>query len=306
MRVKMTIAALVAGLGLSVGSPATASTSTPLDQLLSPAILDPLVALLAPLPTPYTPYTGSICQSGDPQCIVDVIGEMKDRLAPLAASCDHDAIFSLAYLRVTENVKAAADNGYFKDRAWLTQIDAVFAHRYFDTIDTWRHGNKAVSPAWKIALQSADDKSMSGLGDFMLGMNAHINNDFPYVLAEVGLTAKNGTSHKGDHNAYNDRLDSLYHPVFDEETARFDPMFNKIDIGPIDDFAVSTIMRGWREMVWRNAEALANARTPLLRKLVENEIAQYAAAQAQLIRAIPIFRSGFSPTRDAYCATHHG
>ena len=33
---------------------------------------------------------------------------MEDRLAPLAASCDHDAIFSLAYLRVTQNVKAAA------------------------------------------------------------------------------------------------------------------------------------------------------------------------------------------------------
>jgi len=306
MRVKMTIAALVTGLGLSFGAPATASTSTPLDQLLSPQILDPVIALLAPLPTPYTPYTGSICESGDPQCIVDVIAEMKDRLAPLAASCDHNAIFSLAYLRVTENVKAAADNGYFRDRAWLTRIDAVFAHKYFDTMDAWRNGDKNVPAAWKIALQSADDKSMSGLGDFMLGMNAHINNDFAYVLAEVGLTGKDGKSHKPDHNAYNDRLDSLYHPVFDEETARFDPMFNKIDIGPVDDLVVSTIMRGWREMVWRNAEALAHARTPALRKLVEAEISQYAATQAQLIRSIPIFRSGFSPTRDTYCATHHG
>ena len=298
------ITTLLLSLGLGTGP---ARATSPIDQLLQPSIEDPVIALLAPLPTPYTPYTGTLCPTGDPQCIVDVIAEMKDRLAPLAASCDHDAIFALAYLRVTQNVKAAADNGYFKDRAWLTQIDAVFAHRYFDTLDAWNSGNRASVPkAWKIALTSSDDKSMSGLGDFMLGMNAHINNDFPYVLAEVGLTGKDGKSHKPDHNAYNDRLDSLYHPVFDEEAARFDPKFNKFNVGPFDDLAVSTIMRGWREMVWRNAEALVHAKTPALRKLVEQEIAQYAATQAQMIRKIPLFRSSWSPDRDAYCASQAG
>ena len=122
------------------------------------------------------------------------------------------------------------------------------------------------------------------------------------MLAQVGLTAADGTSHKPDHNAYNDRLDSLYHPVFDEETARFDPDFNKIDIGPVDDLLVSTIMRGWREIVWRNAEALVNA-PAALRPLVEQEIANYAAGQAQFIRQI--FKA--NPTkRDADCAPHHG
>lgn len=310
MRLKVLVLALLTSLGLSLGglSPAVATgTPSPLDRLLSPALMDPVIDLFAPLPTPYTPYTGSICQSGDPQCIVDVIAEMEQRLTPLAQSCNHDAIFSLAYLRVTQNVKAAADSGYFRDRSWLTQIDAVFANRYFQTLDAWRSGDRSSIPAaWKTALTSADDHSMSGLGDFMLGMNAHINNDFPYVLAEVGLTGADGVSHKDDHNAYNDRLDALYHPVFDEETARFDPMFNKIDVGPVDDFVVSAIMRGWREIVWRHAEALAHARTPAMRRLIGAEISAYAEAQAQLIRAIPIFRSGFSPTRDAYCAAHHG
>ena len=70
---------------------------------------------------------------------------------------------------------------------------------------------------------------MSGLGNFMLAMNAHINRDFPYVLAKVGLTAPDGTSHKADHNRYNQRLDSLYMPVFAEEARRFDPTFDDID-----------------------------------------------------------------------------
>lgn len=288
--------------------PAQADSTDPLAQLLSPSIEDPIIALLAALPTPYRPYTGPICVSGDPQCIVDVIAEMKDRLAVEAAACDHDAIFGLAYLRVTENVKAAADSGYFRDRTWLTQIDAVFAHMYFDTMDAWGAGRKASVPhAWRIALQASDDRSMSGLGDFMLNMNAHINNDFPYVLEKVGLTAANGTSHKPDHNAYNDRLDSLYHPVFDEEAARFDPRFDDPDVGPLDELVVSSIMRGWREMVWRHAEALAATRNvPALRAIVQKEIEEYAATQAQMIKLVPIFLASSSPGRDAWCAAHHG
>ncbi len=311
-RLTAVVAALSLALGLnSVTSPAKAAESdplAPLNALLSPTILDPLIALLAAFPMPYRPYTGPICASGDPQCIVDVIAEMEHRLAPEAASCDHDAIFGLAYLRVTQNVKAAADNGYFADRKWLTQVDAVFAEMYFDTMDKWNAGNKRGVPhSWRIALTASDTKAMSGLGDFMLNMNAHINNDFPYVLEKVGLTAADGTSHKPDHNAYNQRLDSLYHPVFDEMAARFDPMFNKFDIGPVDELVVSTIMRGWREMVWRHAEALAATRSnPLLRAVVQKEIEEYAATQAELIKLVPIFIAASSPKRDAFCATHHG
>lgn len=306
--VRATVLGVAATLTLWMAGPPAQADGDPLGQLLSPSVEDPVISLLAALPTPYRPYTGTICVTGDPQCIVDVISEMKERLAPLAAACDHDAIFSLAYLRVTENVKAAADSGYFHDRAWLTRIDAVFAQMYFDTMDAWRAGDTSRVPhAWRIALRAADDRTMSGLGDFMLNMNAHINNDFPYVLEKVGLTAPDGSTHKPDHNAYNDRLDSLYHPVFDEEAARFDPMFNKFDLGPADELVVSTIMRGWREMVWRHAEALAATRdNPLLRQVVEKHIAEYAATQAHLIKLVPIFLAASSPQRDAWCATHHG
>ncbi|HEX4191285.1 MAG TPA: DUF5995 family protein [Marmoricola sp.] len=305
---KAVVLIVVAAVSLgSATSPARADGTDPLDvldPLLQASMLDPLVGALPPFPTPYKPYTGPICQSGSPQCIVDVIAEMQDRLAPLAASCSHDAIFALAYLRVTQNVKAAADNGYFHDRSWLTQIDAVFAQKYFDTMDAWKAGNLAAVPkAWQLALAATRDKTMTGLGDFLMNMNAHINNDFPYVLAQVGLTAKDGTSHKPDHNAYNDRLDSLYIPVFDEETARFDPTFNEIQAGPVDDVLVGAIMRGWREIVWRNAEALVDAPT-FLRPVIEQEISDYAAGQAELIQKI--FHSPNPTKRDAYCATHHG
>jgi Family of unknown function (DUF5995) len=271
---------------------------------VGPGALDPAIGALPAAPVPYTPYDGPVCTDGDPQCIVDVIAEMEERLAPLAASCDHDAIFSLAYLRVTQNVKAAADEGYFADRTWLTQVDAVFADLYFRTMDTWHAGRTGEVPeAWRIALTASDDRSMTGLGDFMLNMNAHINRDFPHALATVGLTAADGSSHKPDHNAYNQRLDSLYLPVFKEEAERFDPTFDDYDAGPVDDTGVGAIMRGWREMVWRHAEDLATARTPEQRTLAEQAIEGYAATQAHVIKQMFASDDG-STARDAYCATH--
>ena len=87
------------------------------------------------LPTPYKPYTGTMCPGGEAACIDDVIAEMEERLEPLAQSCSHHAIFSLAYLRVTENVRGANRSGYFADRAWLNTVDAIFADMYFRTMD---------------------------------------------------------------------------------------------------------------------------------------------------------------------------
>lgn len=272
----------------------------PLRGLLLPPI-DGLISLLGPLPIPATPYTGDICVSGADACIDDVVVRMEQRLDGLVEDCSHSAVFSLAYLRVTENVRDAVRSGHFADAAWLNRLDAVFAEMYFDTTSRWESGRRTGIPAaWRIALQAEDDRAMSGLGNFLLAMNAHINSDFPRVLAAVGLTGPDG-SHKADHNAYNSRLDSLYVPVFTEQAARFDPTFDDLDAGTLDDTVVGVVMRGWREMVWRHAEALVLARTPVQRTLVEREIELYSTLQAQLIRSV--FRAR-PAQRDAWCASH--
>lgn len=295
-------AALTATLALTPG-PARAESTTdpdPLRGLLLPPV-DGLISLLAPLPIPATPYTGDICVDGANACIDDVIVRMQERLDGLVEDCSHSAVFSLAYLRVTENVRDAVRSGHFADAAWLNRLDAVFAEMYFDTTGRWESGRRTGVPAaWRIALQAEDDRAMSGLGNFLLAMNAHINSDFPRALAAVGLSGPDG-SHKADHNAYNSRLDSLYVPVFSEQAARFDPTFDDLDAGTLDDTVVGVIMRGWREMVWRHAEALVLARTPLQRQLVEKEIELYSSLQAQLIRAA--FRAA-PAKRDAWCAAH--
>lgn len=294
--------ALTLSVSLAAPAQATSREPSPLTPLLRQAVMDPLVSLLPPAPGRYIPYTGTVCPGGEPECIDQVLAEMERRLDGLAAQCDHNALFALAYLEVTRNVKEATDAGFFADRKWLTQIDAVFAQYYFDTYDAYVAGKK-VPKAWKIALDASRDKKMSGLGSFLIGMNAHINHDFPYVLAEVGLRDAAGRSHKGDHNAYNIRLDSMYVDVFDKIAARFDPTIVEIQkLWDLDDLGVSAIMRGWREMVWRHAEMLVAARTPIGKLLVQRQIENYAAAQAMLIRQI--FTTANPQARDAFCAAN--
>jgi hypothetical protein len=312
VRASTLFGALVLSLGSLIGSafaPAAAvETPWPLtSDLVNPKPLDPGIALLPALPTPYKPYTGTICPGGEDACIDDVIDEMEERLEPLAEACSHHAIFSLAYLRVTENVRDANRSGYFADRAWLNTLDTIFADMYFRTMDDFRAG-RPVPPAWKVALDDSENRKLNGLGNFMMNMNAHINNDFPRALAADGLTARDGTSHKADHNAYNQRLDSLYRPVFIEESQRFDPAFDRYHVGPVEGSAAGVIMRGWREGVWRNAEMVANAKTPAQQKLVSQWISNYALAQARLIESMPIFRatSASNAARDTWCAAHHG
>jgi len=306
----MRLARLGLALSLSVFLALGGSMAPAAADLINPKPLDPVIGLLPSRPAPHVPYTGDICPDGSPSCIDATIQKMQDRLDVLAAACDHDAIFSLAYLRVTENVRDAVATGVFDDRVWLGQVDAVFAQYYFDTLDAWNSGDPAaratVPESWRIALKAADDKSVSGLGDFMLNMNAHINRDFSYVLAEVGLTGADGVSHKKDHNAYNRRLDGLYAPVFAEEAARFDPRFDDIDVLTVEETAAGAIMRGWREMVWRNAEKLALAKTPRQRAQAEHAIEGYAAAQARVIRGLFTAGPKLRAEREAWCADHHG
>src|SRR5262249_26305048 len=45
------------------------------------------------------------CQGGEPHCTRFVIQEMERRYRHLAKDCDHNAIFSLVYLRTTEKFR---------------------------------------------------------------------------------------------------------------------------------------------------------------------------------------------------------
>lgn len=269
-------------------------------------------SLLPGLTVPYQPNSENICNSGDPACVAATLTEMQNRLAPLATSCDHNAVFALLYKNVTAEYKATidADPHYFNDNAFVNHEDAVFASYYFRAIDDYRAGHRSSVPkAWLVTFDAARDRIMPGLGDVLLGVNAHIQRDLPFVLYGIGLVKSDGTSRKPDHDKVNRILNAAYVPAINEATARFDPSIDDTNLpGTLDDLTLFQVIAGWREIAWRNAERLALAPTAAARAQVAQSIEDYANSQAILLRTgmryIPLLQN--SAARDAYCATHHG
>ncbi|MBA3327486.1 MAG: hypothetical protein H0T43_04205 [Solirubrobacterales bacterium] len=301
------LAALAAALGLCAG-PAAAQLIAP----TSPTDPSPYVdwpALLPALPAPAKDPTERDCIEGADSCIDRTIEEMKHRLHTVVPVCDHRAVFSVAYLRVTEDVRDAARAGVFSDARWLQNEDRVFARLYFDAYDDYQARRLHRLPAaWRMTFDATRHRRMGALGNFLMSMNAHINRDFPYVLDGVGIRRPDGTSRKPDHDAYNRRLAALYEPVLREIAERFDPTTDDADIAILDNEGAFAVLQSWREGVWRNAERLTNARTRAARRRVAASIEAYSATVARVLLRTFRYRDGGArrAARDAWCAQHGG
>lgn len=260
-------------------------------------------------PSPGTPegkvkLRFDVCPKGKANCPERVIREMYRRWRPLDRSCDHDAVFALTYLRTTEEfVRTTREYPDFFDGArWVNHEDAVFAELYFRAYDRYQEG-RPVPEAWRIAFESADSPNLTGIGDLLLGMNAHINRDLPYTLAHMGLVRKkDGKSRKPDHDRVNQFLDRVVDPVQVELARRYDPLFEATDAGPspLDEIGSLEAVRTMRENAWRNAERLLDAEGESERQQVEASIEAEAATTAESIVATNTL-PGYGPVRDAHC-----
>jgi hypothetical protein len=265
--------------------------------------------LLPSLTEEFVPSSENDCTAGRTRCVDAVIREMRRRFDPLAASCDHDSIFALAYLRTTEEYRRTIeDPTFFEDTAFVNHEDAVFARYYFDAFDAWRAGRpEGVPPAWATAFRAAADHAMPASGNLSLGINAHVQRDLPFVLAGIGLVKPDGSSRKPDHDRVNEFLNHVTDDLYAEIARRFDPTIDDGDLpGTADDAALFQIIPAWREIAWRNAERLVSASSDEARAEVAASIEVYAASEADAIRQTAAYGPlRNSAARDAYCSTHH-
>jgi hypothetical protein len=269
-------------------------------------VIDPLVRAQLPLdPRIYGSYslrpTPSRCADGSFACIDQTIGDMTNRFNRLAPSCNHDAVFSLLYLRVTERYKeVAATPGYFLDPYQVNYEDAVFSDLYTGAFDDWHAGRPAtVPPIWRLAFATADARQATGTGDALLGMAAHILRDLPFTLYHIGLV-----DHR-DHLAVNTMLATVYDEAIDELARRFDPTMSAAAIVPGTDKVFMEVVVQWREQGWRNAQDLAAAPDAAARQQVADRIEREAWSTGLTLylgTRYPV--QTLTLTRDAYCATH--
>ena len=258
----------------------------------------------------YVPTSSNDCVAGRDNCLKATLKELARIADDTAKSCSHDAIFARAYVRMTQTYGWSRDiAGYYEDVPFANHQDAVFAKKFTDAYYAYQSGDRATVPqAWLTAFDASRDKRVSATGSLLLGMNAHINRDLPFVLASVGLVAPDGSSRKPDFDAVERWLYTATDPLIAEIATRFDPTADDSnDPYGLSNLALFQLVSGWRESAWRNAEALVSAPTPEARALVAASIEAEAADAAQTILNTqsyvpPLTSSGL---RDQWCAGHH-
>jgi hypothetical protein len=259
----------------------------------------------------YVPSSANDCVAGRPVCLRQTRKELGRILTETAHSCSHDAVFALAYTRITQTYAWSRDiPGYYQDLPYMNHMDTVFAKYYTDAYYNYRGGRRfAVPRAWLLAFDAARDKLVTGVGDLLLGMNAHINRDLPFVLAATGLVKTDGSSGKADYDKVEQFLNDASEAMLAEAAVRFDPTIDDAD-DPLGAAygTIFQIISAARENAWRNAEALVSARNSTARAVVAAGIEAQANAAAHTIVLAQAYVPPVTTTsvRDRYCSTHKG
>jgi hypothetical protein len=253
-----------------------------------------------PSPSEIQPRSVPNCRRATIRCIDVEIRRLRD--LQRRWGCDHRAVFATTYLELTRTLRRVLRERpqFLRYPKYLYVEDALFANVYFDAIRDARRGRR-VPEAWRIAFEAARSADLNAAQDMLLGINAHVQNDMPFVLAALGLRTRSGESRKEDHDAINEVLDRSYPDVVRAVRDRFDPQvgLTNSESTPADDVLGLELVKGWREQVWRNAERLLNASDDQEREQVATQIQDNAANWARGFAAVE--QSGHRARRDSYC-----
>ncbi|MDX1497504.1 MAG: DUF5995 family protein [Salinisphaeraceae bacterium] len=216
--------------------------------------------------------------------------------------CDHRAVFPTVYRTLTHEARLYLEDNpeFFDDPAGLG-YEAVLFYALYEEMITAHLNGEAIPPAWQVAMDAAKEGDATGLQDMVMAINAHVQRDMPFAVAETGLNLPDGTSRKADHDRFNQVLNDAYDSVIQAVGERYDPLLLQYDAAGliIDDIAANKLVEIWREGVWRNAERVSSTRdTPLWDSTV---LTIEVVAQLTGLAMSPGVIPGYRQTRDAYC-----
>jgi hypothetical protein len=255
------------------------------------------------VPTDVQPRPVPNCRRPTIACVDDLLRRLRRQWRPLDASCDHRALFSLAYIRITTGLRdslAGEAPPAIRYPRWLTYVITTFSNRYFQAFADYEEG-RPVPDAWRITFDAARQGDANGGQDVLLASNAHTQRDLPYVYAEQGARTPDGATRKPDHDAVNAINSRVFDGLQDEMAERYDPFFSFVDAkpSPLDELGTMEMVKGWREGAWRNGERLLAAGTDEERRQVSESIELNARVWAELIASGGM--PGHRATRDAHC-----
>src|SRR5665811_279115 len=153
----------------------------------------------------------------------------------------------------------------FEDGRWVGRLLDRFADYYFHAVDAW-DADSDCPLVWCDAFAAGDHEDLHPLQALLLGINAHINHDLVYALADVlhdwdGLDNSTRLEREIDHRNVNLVIARTVDVVQDEVIDPRSPILGVLDevFAGLDEWLFSRLIGAWRSEVWDQAQRLLAA-----------------------------------------------
>jgi hypothetical protein len=148
----------------------------------------------------------------------------------------------------------------WNDPAWISRLDVRFARLYFEALTRGESDPSLAPSAWRPLLERRYRTDLMPIQFALAGMNAHINRDLPFAVAEVcrelDLPVELGSPQHQDYVAVNAILERVEAQVkgqfLDSLTGLADEALGRLD----DVVAMWSVSRA-RDAAWTHAQVLS-------------------------------------------------
>lgn len=220
-----------------------------------------------------------------------VTDRMQESIVIWEAASDPRAVFLSCYKCMTENVLVAIEGGEFRDATWVGHLLQRFADYYFDALEEYEADAPATPAVWRLAHDEALRQQTAVLQKMLLGINAHINYDLVFALADLlepewdQLTPGQREERHADHCHVNTIIGRTIDTVQDDVMERYSPSMDLLDklLGPLDEMIASRLISGWREEVWQQAVRYLELPYPNEREELRRQIEVATLRKANII-----------------------
>lgn len=193
-----------------------------------------------------------------------VIRRMEAEATRFRDAQDRHGFFACLYLATTRAIVHGIAAGRFRDGPTMVRFDVIFAGHWFRAVNAHRnHEGKPASAPWAAAFAAGRDPDLFIVQHLLLGMNAHINDDLPRVVAELLDAGHDAHLLYDDYNTVNDILAEMIDRV-QGQLNTLSPALAKVDrwLGRLDEGLFDFSIVKARAAAWDAALALRKAGPP--------------------------------------------
>lgn len=223
-----------------------------------------------------------------PQSITD---RMQTLVQQWQAAADRRSIFLSCYALMTGNMLTAISAGEFSDAAWVNTLLHRFADYYFVAQQADEQHSPTVPAVWQITFDAAHQPQTMALQNLLLGVNAHINYDLVFTLADLlepewaQLSPAQKQQRYSDHCHVNSIISRTIDAVQDDILEQWAPALDIVDkfMGRLDEWLITRLITHWRDEVWANAVNFVEMPTTDARQQLRYQIEAVALKRASAI-----------------------